>query len=142
MMVAAHRSPIYQPLLEKRTACRKRASATVDNVPWPATSSRMRPTNVRGVVGPTFSPKPRSTPRRLVSTSWFLVCSSLRAVNSARTSCAGNGFQCTGRNQPSRISWAMPRTSLRSVLTGIALPAKASALRPIGARSPSENRRR
>ena len=117
-MVAAHRSPTYQPLLEKRAACRKRASATVDNVPWPATSSRMRPTNVRGVVA-----------RRLISTSWFLVCSSLRAVNSARISCAGNDLQCTGRNQPSRISWAMPRTSLRSVLTGIALPAKASALR-------------
>src|SRR5215469_17382711 len=28
-----------------------------------------------------------------------------------------------GRNQPSRISWAMPRASLRSVLTGIALNA-------------------
>jgi hypothetical protein len=49
MMVAAHRSPTYQPLLEKRAASRKRASATVDNVPWPATSSRMRRTNVRGV---------------------------------------------------------------------------------------------
>jgi hypothetical protein len=66
--------------------------------------------------------------RRLISTSWFLVCSSLRAVNSARTSCAGNDLQCTGRNQPSRISWAMLRASLRSVLTGIPLPAKASAL--------------
>jgi hypothetical protein len=41
------------------------------------------------------------------------------------TSCAGNDLQCTGRNQPSRISWAMRRTSLRSVLTGIAFPAKA-----------------
>jgi hypothetical protein len=30
--------------------------------------------------------------RRLISTSWFLVCSSLRALNSARTSCAGNDF--------------------------------------------------
>jgi hypothetical protein len=69
------------------------------------------------------------TRTRLISTSWFLVCSSLRAVNSARTSCAGNDLQCTGRNQPSRISWAMLRASLRSVLTGIPLPAKASALR-------------
>jgi hypothetical protein len=58
-----------------------------------------------------------------------LVCSSLRAVNSARNSYAGNDLQCTGRNQPSRISWAMRRTPLRSALTGIALPAKASALR-------------
>jgi hypothetical protein len=67
--------------------------------------------------------------RGLISTSWFLVCSSLRAVNSARISCAGRDLQCTGRNQLSRICWAMPRTSLRSVLTGIALPAKTSALR-------------
>jgi hypothetical protein len=28
-------------------------------------------------------------------------------------------LQCTGRNQPSRISCAMPRASLRSVFTGI-----------------------
>src|SRR6267378_4687977 len=87
------------------------ASTSVDSVVWPATSSRIRPGKVRGVVGPTFSPKPRSTPRRLISTSWFLVRSSLRAVSSARTSCAGSDLQCTGRNQPSRISWAMPRAS-------------------------------
>jgi hypothetical protein len=59
MLVAAHRSPTYQPLLEKMLRAASAASATVDNVPWPATSSRMRPTKVRGVVGPTFSPKPR-----------------------------------------------------------------------------------
>jgi hypothetical protein len=40
-----------------------------------------------------------------------------------RTSCAGTDLQCTGLNQPNRISWAMPRKSLRSVLTGIALKA-------------------
>jgi hypothetical protein len=53
------------------------ASATVDSVGLPATSSRIRAAKVRVVVGPTFSPKPRSTPRRLISTSWFLVCSKL-----------------------------------------------------------------
>jgi hypothetical protein len=47
-----------------------------------------------GVVGPTFSPKPRSTPRRLISTSWLLVCSSFQAVSSARTSCASKDLQC------------------------------------------------
>ena len=51
------------------------------------------------------------------------VCTSLRAVSSARVSCAGSDLQCTGRNQPSRISCAMPRASLRSVFTGIALKA-------------------
>src|SRR5271169_6301366 len=90
------------PLLEQRAA--RSASAIVDSVAWPATRSRIRPAKVRGVVGPTFSPKPRSTPRKLISTSWVLVCSSFRAVNIARTSCAGSDLQCTGRNQPSRIS--------------------------------------
>jgi hypothetical protein len=33
--------------------------------------------------------------------------------------CAAIDLQCTGRNQPSRISCAMPRASLRSVFTGI-----------------------
>jgi len=35
----------------------------------------------------------------------------------------GADLQCTGRNQPSRSSWAMPRASFRSVFTGIALKA-------------------
>jgi hypothetical protein len=30
-------------------------------------------------------------------------------------------LQCTGRNQPSRISWPIPRASFLSVLTGMAL---------------------
>src|SRR3954451_4064859 len=51
---------------------------------------------VLGVVGPTFSPKPRSTPRRLISTSWRLACRSLRVVRRARTSWAGSDLQCTG----------------------------------------------
>ena len=44
-------------------------------------------------------------------------------VSTARVSCASIDLQCTGRNQPSRISWAIPRASLRSVFTGIALKA-------------------
>ena len=62
-------------------------------------------------------------PRRLISRSWRLLCTSLRAVSSARSSCAGSDLQCTERNQPSRISCAIPRASLRSVFTGIALKA-------------------
>jgi ureidoglycolate hydrolase len=47
---------------------------TTDGLPWlvvvsPATSSRIRPAKIRSVVGPTFSPKPHITPRRLISTS-------------------------------------------------------------------------
>src|SRR3954470_11594066 len=44
----------------------------------------------------------------------------LRATSRARTSWAGIDLQWTGRNQPMRSSWAMPRASLRSVLTIIA----------------------
>src|SRR3954451_16243304 len=43
-----------------------------------------------------------------------LPCTSLRAVSTARSSWAGSDLQCTGRNQPNRISCAMPRASLRS----------------------------
>ena len=50
---------------------------------------RTRPSKVLGVVGPTFRPKPRSTPRRLISISWRLACRSLRVVRSARTSLGG-----------------------------------------------------
>ena len=56
----------------------------------------------------------------LSSTSNSLPCKSLRPTSSARTSCAGGDLQCTGRNQPIRSSWAMPRASLRSVFTTIA----------------------
>src|SRR5437899_1132133 len=84
----------FLPLLEKRAATS--ASATADSVVWPATSSQIRPAKVRGVVGPTYSPKPHSTPRTLISTSWFLVCNRSRAVSSALISCAGSDLQCTG----------------------------------------------
>jgi hypothetical protein len=57
------------------------------------------------------------------SISWSFACTSLRALRSARTSCTGSDLQCTGRNQPSRISWAIPRASFLSVLTGMALKA-------------------
>jgi hypothetical protein len=43
-----------------------------------------------------------------------------RAVNMARVSWAFSDLQCTGRNQPSRISCAIPRASLRSDFTGMA----------------------
>ncbi len=59
----------------------------------------------------------------LISTSWSLVSRSFRAVRTARTSCAASDLQCTGRNQPSRISWAMPRASFLSVFTGMVLKA-------------------
>jgi hypothetical protein len=75
------------------------------------------------VVLPTFSPKPRKIPRRLFSTSRSFDCTSLRAVKTARVSCAPIDLQCTGRNQPSRISCAIPRASLRSDFTGMALNA-------------------
>src|SRR4051812_8825422 len=49
----------------------------------------------------------------------------------ARTSWASADLQWTGRNQPMRSSWAMPRASLRSVLTIIAdsaaLPCRVSS---------------
>jgi len=47
----------------------------------------------------------------------------LACGDSARVSCAAIDLQCTGRNQPSRISWAIPRASLRSVFTCIVLSA-------------------
>ena len=59
--------------------------------------------NLSSVVLPTFSPKPRRNPRRLFSTSRSFDCTGLRAVKSARVSCAPIDLQCTGRNQPSRI---------------------------------------
>ena len=60
--------------------------------------------NVRWLVLPTFSPKPRKMPRRLISVSWCFDCTSLRAVSRARVSCAGSDLQCTERNHPSRIN--------------------------------------
>src|SRR5467141_1809347 len=80
----------------------------------------MRSANFVRVVLPTFSPKPRKIPRRLFSRSSSLLCTSLRAVSIARISWAVVDLQCTGRNQPSRISCAILRASLRSDFTGIA----------------------
>ena len=56
----------------------------------------------------------------LSSTSSSLPCRSLRPTSKARTSWAGGDLRCTGRYQPMRSSWAMPRASLRSVLTTMA----------------------
>jgi len=92
---------------------RKRVAAVTIN-------SRTRASKLRGVVCPTFSPKPRKMPRMLSSTSRSLLCSNLRPTSNARTSWASADFRCTGRNQPIRSSCAMPRASLRSVLTTIA----------------------
>ena len=61
------------------------------------------------LTSPTLSSKPRSSPRKLSSTSRILACSCLRATSSARTSWASGDLACTGRNQPIRRSWAMPR---------------------------------
>src|SRR5512132_1699652 len=49
-----------------------------------------------------------------------LGCSSLRATSRALTSYVAGDLACTGRNQRMRNSCAMPRASLRSVLTTIA----------------------
>ena len=87
------------------------------------TSSLIRSAKLVGVVFPTFRPNPRSTPRRLISTSRSFASIRVRVVNIARVSCAEIDLQCTGRNQPIRISSAMPRASLRSVFTGIVLNA-------------------
>jgi hypothetical protein len=42
------------------------------------------------------------------------------ATSNARTSREPTDLACTGRNQPMRISWAIPRASLRSVFIDIA----------------------
>ena len=57
-----------------------------------ALPSTIRPANRLGVVRPTFSPKPRNRPRKLICTSNSLDCTSLRAVNNAR-GCADLGFK-------------------------------------------------
>src|SRR4051794_29543779 len=67
-----------------------------------------------------LEPEACRRPRKLSSTSRILACSCLRATSSARTCWAGADLQWTGRNQPIRSSCAMPRASLRSVLTIIA----------------------
>jgi hypothetical protein len=54
---------------------------------------------------------------RAVRSSWAIPRRHLRAVSSARISCALADFTCTARNQPIRMSCAIPRASLRSVLT-------------------------
>ena len=69
---------------------------------------------------PTLRPKPRSSPRMLSSRSRSLPNRSLRPTSRARISWAGTALQCTGRYQPMRSNWAMPRASLRSVLTTMA----------------------
>jgi hypothetical protein len=111
---------ILEPSLQLGPHRQQRA---VTSVGCPSTSARTRASKVRGVVGPTFSPKPRSTPRTLISTSCRLVCKSFLAVSSARVSCAANDLQCTGLNQPRRINWAIPRASFLSVFTGMVLKA-------------------
>src|SRR5918996_1212920 len=109
----------YSP---RRTACiRNTGSTTRSSIAWPAARSRMRLSNRSLLIVPTFSPKPRRMPRRLVSRSHSLVSSSRRAVSRARISWATSVFTCTGRNHPRRISWAMPRASFLSVFTVIAL---------------------
>ena len=101
-------------------------------------------------------PAPRFAPRRCVQSSCRpsarnhagcrAGCSRRRAALTA-AACVPSAphaspappidLQCTGRNQPSRISWAIPRASLRSDFTVIALKAsrtcrvsKSSTARP------------
>ena len=59
----------------------------------------------------------------MAATDLVLIAASIApacAPSTARAPCAAIDLQCTGRNQPSRISCAIPRASLRSFLTGIA----------------------
>ena len=73
---------------------------------------------------PTFSPKPRKVPRRLASISRSFDCTSLRAVSSARVSCAV--FDAC--NAPAETNQAAASTRYRAHrcgrdFTGIALNA-------------------
>src|SRR4051812_15190127 len=86
----------------------------------PAAGSSTLAANRPLLTSPTLSPKPRSRPRMLSSTSRSLVRNSLRPASSALISCAGGDSRCTGRYQPILSSWPMPRASLRSVSTTIA----------------------
>jgi hypothetical protein len=63
---------------------------------------------------PIFNPNPHRIPRMLASRSISFERSCLRATSNARTSREPTDLACTGRNQHIRISWAIPRASLRS----------------------------
>lgn len=86
---------------------------------WPAASARIRPAKPALPMCRTFRPKFRSRPRRRLSRSRTLSTGSLRAVNRARPSWASRALAGTGLNQPRRSSCAIPRASLRSVLTAM-----------------------
>ena len=116
----------FSKLLNSRNSTSRTAnsaSAMTCKFECSLTSCLIRSAKLVGVVFPTFRPNPRSTPRRLISTSRSFASIRVRVVNIARVSCAEIDLQCTGRNQPIRISSAMPRASLRSVFTGIVLNA-------------------
>src|SRR5262249_7511738 len=59
-------------------------------------------------------------PGMLASRSISFESSCLRATSNARTSREPPDLACTGRNHPMRMSWAIPRASLRSVFIDIA----------------------
>src|SRR6202021_2993297 len=82
---AIARSRLSKPLNSRRSVARTASSdaAITARFGWPPTSSSMRASNRAGATLPTLSPKPRKTPRRLISTSWSAFCTSLRAVSIA-----------------------------------------------------------
>ena len=87
----------------------------------PSVSSRMRCSKATAPITPTFSPKLRKSPRISFSIARAFSCNSLRAVSSARRFWLWSVFTCTGLNKLTRIIWAMPRASLRSLLFTCAL---------------------
>ena len=90
----------------------------------PATSSSMRPANVRPRRLADLQPKAAQDPAQAVLDVAKLRSAPACAPSAPRGSPAPSiDLQCTGRNQPSRISCAIPRASLRSDFTGIALNA-------------------
>jgi hypothetical protein len=64
----------------------------------------------------------------------------LARAQKPRTSCVGSDLQCTGRNQPSRSSWVIPRASFLSVLTGMALKAPRTLEKRVRAMAKTDER--
>jgi hypothetical protein len=76
----------------------------------------MRCSNLVARTTPTLRPKLRSRLRMSFSMAMAFPWSSFRAVSSARCFWLASVFTWTGRNRLTRIMWATPRASFRSVL--------------------------
>ena len=77
----------------------------------------MRASNLTVPTMPTLRPKLRRVPRRSLSMAIAFTAQQLGdgSAASAVSDCV-TSVTCTGRSSPTRIIWAMPRASLRSVL--------------------------